>query len=141
MRTKEQIAEYQRARYHSHGYKYHQKRYVEIAEDPDKLAALKKQQAGPVVKYSKSAKGLFRSWRNICRRTNVLFNLVLEDFEDMFKAKCWSCGEPATRLLRKDCSLGYFKKNVRPCCSVHHGGKMLVAGRKPKIKILITAGE
>lgn len=73
---------------------------------------------------------LFKEYRKNARNRKLLWKLEFEYFKQLISQDCFYCGEPPSKTTRNECpnetksngidrvdpALGYFKKNVVPCC-------------------------
>lgn len=113
---KKDRTQYYKEYYKTKGYKYHKQRYLEIKQDAVAFEILRDCQKGNEYKYSQSAKGLYRLYKNSAIRYNRPFTLTIEDMVELIENKTCKCGNIPTRLVRIINSDGYTMENVVQCC-------------------------
>lgn len=72
------------------------------------------------MEYYHSVKGRYVWYKSCAKRRNILFNLSIEEFKEMWNKPCYYCGDTVDTIGidRVDSSIGYISSNCRPCCSV-----------------------
>lgn len=79
--------------------------------------------------YNQSLCGRFSMYKiGSAKKRNFLFNLTLDQFDNITKQKCYLCGEYSKGknfcgIDRIDSNIGYSIENCQPCCDMCNYGK------------------